>query len=101
MGALAERLADKLVITNDNPRSEAPQQIFDEIVAGLVRKDAAIVIEDRAAAIAWVVNQAASTDVILIAGKGHEIYQQIGNKRRRFSDHSIAAAALNAKDGIA
>ena len=96
MGRVAERLADKIVITSDNPRGENPQHIIDEVVAGLVRPGAAVVIEDRAAAIAWSISAAADSDVVLIAGKGHEAYQQIGAERVRFSDFAVALAALEA-----
>lgn len=100
MGRLAERFADKLVVTNDNPRSERPQEIIDEIVAGFARNDAATVIEDRAAAINWAISNAAAPDVILIAGKGHEQFQEIEGRRLRFSDHDIALTALKAKGGV-
>jgi UDP-N-acetylmuramoyl-L-alanyl-D-glutamate--2,6-diaminopimelate ligase len=94
MAKSAERLADSIVITSDNPRSEEPQRIIDEIVSGLDRPQLATVIEDRAAAIGWAIDQAAETDIVLIAGKGHENYQQIGAERRRFSDYAVAEAAL-------
>lgn len=96
MAKSAERLADHIVITSDNPRTEDPQQIIDEIVSGLTRPAQATVIEDRAAAIAWAIGQATDTDVVLIAGKGHEDYQQIGTEFRPFSDYAIAEAALAA-----
>lgn len=96
MGKLAERLADRVVITSDNPRSENPQHIISEVVAGLARPDTAVVIEDRAAAIAWSISQAAESDVVLIAGKGHEDFQQIGAERLPFSDFAMALAALEA-----
>jgi UDP-N-acetylmuramoyl-L-alanyl-D-glutamate--2,6-diaminopimelate ligase len=96
MGRCAERLADQVVITSDNPRGEDPQLIIGEINAGFVNPESAIVIEDRAAAIAWAISQAASHDVVLIAGKGHEEYQEIGAERLRISDYAIALAALEA-----
>lgn len=96
MGKSAERLADHVVITSDNPRTEDPHQIIDGIVAGLVRPDSATVIEDRAAAIAWTIENAAEADVVLIAGKGHENYQQIGGEHRPFSDFAVASAATAA-----
>ena len=96
MGKLAERLADRVVITSDNPRSENPQHIISEVVAGLARPETAVVIEDRAAAIAWSISQAAESDVVLIAGKGHEDFQQIGAERLPFSDFAMALAALEA-----
>ncbi len=93
MGRLAESLADNIVITTDNPRSESPNAIIDDILAGLDRPDAATVIEDRAAAIAWVVANAAPADMILIAGKGHENYQEIDGERLPFSDLAVATTA--------
>jgi UDP-N-acetylmuramoyl-L-alanyl-D-glutamate--2,6-diaminopimelate ligase len=96
MGKSAERFADHVVVTSDNPRSENPLQIIDAIVAGMARPDSATVVEDRAAAIAWTVSAAAETDVILIAGRGHEACQQIGMEKRPFSDYLVAEAALAA-----
>ena len=96
MGRRAERLADQVVITSDNPRGENPQLIIDEINAGFVKPESAVIIENRAAAIAWTISQAASHDVVLIAGKGHEEYQQIGAERLRISDYAVALAALEA-----
>ena len=93
MGRLAERLADKIVVTSDNPRNESPAAIIDEVVAGLSRADNAIVIEERAAAIAWAIANASPADTILVAGKGHENYQEIGGRRLPFSDFAVASAA--------
>ena len=97
MGKLAERRADQLVVSNDNPRNEDPAAIIAAIVAGLAKPDQAMVIEDRAAAIAWAINQAAAEDVVLIAGKGHENYQLLGGKRLDFSDYGAAFANLQAR----
>ena len=94
MGKLAERRADHIVITSDNPRREAPAHIIDDIVAGLRKPEQATVIEDRAAAIGWTIARAAADDVILIAGKGHEDYQLVGDERRDFSDYFTAKANL-------
>ena len=96
MAKLAERLADHVVVTSDNPRDEDPLAIIDDIISGLSRPGSATIIEDRAAAIAWAVRQADEQDVVLIAGKGHEITQQIGQTNRPFSDFMIAEAALAA-----
>ena len=98
MGKAAERLADHVVITNDNPRSENADAIVDDIVAGLAHPERAMIIEDRAAAIAWTIGQAADTDAILVAGKGHETYQETCGKRVPFSDYAIARKALAAKE---
>ena len=93
MGAVAERDADHAVITSDNPRSEAPEQILDAIVGGMSvaprLRDA-----DRARAIAAVLNEAADQDVVLIAGKGHETYQEVAGVRHPFDDRDHAAQAL-------
>jgi UDP-N-acetylmuramoyl-L-alanyl-D-glutamate--2,6-diaminopimelate ligase len=97
MAKLAERLADHVVVTNDNPRSEAPLDIVEGIVSGLKDASAAVVIEDRAVAIAWAIEQAGETDAVLIAGKGHESYQDIGGKHLPFSDLAVAAAAVQAE----
>jgi UDP-N-acetylmuramoyl-L-alanyl-D-glutamate--2,6-diaminopimelate ligase len=98
MGRLAERLADKVVVTTDNPRSERPEKIIDEILAGYQSAAIATVIEDRSAAISWAVDNAGPMDVILIAGKGHEEYQEVGTERLAFSDLALARAAAIAKE---
>ena len=96
MGRIAERLADRVVITNDNPRSEAPDAIFADILAGFTSPAAATIIEDRGAAIAWAVRSAGPGDIVLIAGKGHENYQLIGAERLDFSDFGVARDCLDA-----
>lgn len=95
MGRVAERLADRIVLTNDNPRSESAADIIDGILAGLQWPGRATIIEDRAAAIAWAIRNAGESDVILLAGKGHENYQLVGVERRVFSDYATAAANLD------
>ena len=94
MGALAERLADRVVATSDNPRDEAPGFILSQILAGVVGHDDVDVIEDRRAAIAHAVASAGARDVVLIAGKGHEDYQELSGKRVPFSDVAEAQVAL-------
>ena len=94
MGALAEQLADHVLVTSDNPRSEAPQAIIDQIVAGMSRAEVEI---DRAAAIRRCIAEASVSDVILLAGKGHEPYQEIAGVRHPFSDVNQAKAALAAR----
>lgn len=86
MGEIADRLADIIVLTNDNPRSESAQAILNDIQTGLTGLSECHVIEDRAAAIAYAVNHAVLGDMVLIAGKGHEDYQIIGDRRLPFSD---------------
>ena len=94
MGALAEQLADHVLVTSDNPRGEAPQAIIDQIVAGMSRPEVEI---DRAAAIRRCIAEASVSDVILLAGKGHEPYQEIAGVRHPFSDVDQAQAALAAR----
>jgi UDP-N-acetylmuramoyl-L-alanyl-D-glutamate--2,6-diaminopimelate ligase len=99
MGKAAEHLADRVVITDDNPRCEDADAIISDIVAGLAHPERATIIEDRAAAIAWTIEQAVDADVILIAGKGHEDYQESRGKRVPFSDYAIAEKALTVRGG--
>ena len=92
MGAIAERLADKIIITSDNPRSEDPQIIITDIIAGLksVNTENVIVEPDRAAAIAYLKTVANNNDVVLIAGKGHEDYQILKDRTIHFDDREEA-----------
>ena len=94
MGRVAERHADHVVITSDNPRNEAPGEIIAAIAGGLEHSENATLLEDRAAAIAWAIKEARSNDVVLIAGKGHENYQILGDERRDFSDFVTAKTTL-------
>ncbi|APR37041.1 UDP-N-acetylmuramoyl-L-alanyl-D-glutamate--2,6-diaminopimelate ligase [Paraburkholderia sp. SOS3] len=97
MGAIAERSADALVVTSDNPRSEDPQAIIDQIVAGMTQPSKARCIEDRASAILQAIRSAAREDVVVLAGKGHEATQEIMGKKREFSDQNHARLALAAR----
>ncbi len=90
----AAGLADRLVITDDNPRGEDPEAIAREILAGVSNRDAASVIRGRSAAIATAIGEAADEDCVLIAGKGHERFQLVAGERRAFSDAAEAEAAL-------
>jgi UDP-N-acetylmuramyl-tripeptide synthetase len=99
MAAIAERNADKVVVTSDNPRSEAPEAIVAQIVAGLSASSRAQVQTDRASAIAHAVLQAGVHDVVVIAGKGHEDYQDIAGVKHPFSDIAQAQAALAQRAG--
>jgi UDP-N-acetylmuramoyl-L-alanyl-D-glutamate--2,6-diaminopimelate ligase len=100
MGMVAARLSDVVVITSDNPRSEEPHRIIEEIKRGIpaggqgTRTPDVHTIVDRREAIERAVDQAESGDVVLIAGKGHEKYQQIGDRVLPFDDGEIARAAL-------
>ncbi|HKK13203.1 MAG TPA: UDP-N-acetylmuramoyl-L-alanyl-D-glutamate--2,6-diaminopimelate ligase [Gammaproteobacteria bacterium] len=94
MGRVAERLADRVVVTDDNPRNEDATQIVVDILAGLQAPDAVYVERDRGRAIALAVDRARPGDVVLVAGKGHEDYQQIGARRVPFSDREQVRARL-------
>ena len=96
MGAVASKSADQIIVTSDNPRTEAPSKIIDNIVSGTVGK---INLEqDRRVAINLAITKAAQDDIVLIAGKGHENYQIIGNERFPFSDQLEAQLALSMVD---
>ena len=97
MGGIAGRMADKVVVTSDNPRSEAPDAIIDEIAAGTAESPASIErISRRDEAILSAVTAASERDTVLIAGKGHETYQEIAGIRHPFSDIDHASTALAA-----
>ena len=96
MGRLAAELADELVVTDDNPRSEPPERIVADILTGIPHGIPATVEHDRARAIRVTIARSGPEDVVLIAGKGHEEYQIYGTERRPFSDRSVARAALEA-----
>ncbi len=96
MGRIAQA-ADHVLVTSDNPRSEDPHAIIAQIVAGMDAARPAQAIEDRAAAILSAVRHAAKNDVILVAGKGHEPYQEIKGKKLPFSDADHAQLALTAR----
>jgi len=96
MGKVVERLADNVVVTADNPRGENAREIAAGILAGFVDPGVVTVIDDRAAAIAWAVDAADPADIVLIAGKGHEDYQEVAGKRRLFSDYAVATSAAKA-----
>ncbi|MBB5444028.1 MULTISPECIES: UDP-N-acetylmuramoyl-L-alanyl-D-glutamate--2,6-diaminopimelate ligase [unclassified Paraburkholderia] len=97
MGAIAERLADNVVVTSDNPRSEDPLAIIEQISVGMQDASKARRIEDRASAILQAIRGAAREDVIVLAGKGHEATQEIMGKKRAFSDQDHARLALAAR----
>jgi UDP-N-acetylmuramoyl-L-alanyl-D-glutamate--2,6-diaminopimelate ligase len=94
MAAIAERLADVVIVTDDNPRSESGDAIVADILAGFERPRQVVVERDRGAAIARAVQQAGETDSVLVAGKGHEPYQEVDGVRHPFDDTQVAAAAL-------
>lgn len=97
MGEVAERAADTLVLTNDNPRGENPQKIIADIESGLRKPGKVIVETGRAQAIQLAVNSAKAGDLVLVAGKGHEEWQEIKGARVAFSDVEQVKQALNIK----
>ncbi len=101
MGEIVERYADMHIITNDNPRSEDPQEIVQQIRAGLKKPRRMPVILDREEAIRAALDVATKGDCVLIAGKGHEDYQLIGDQRLSFSDQKVVEQLLREQRGQA
>lgn len=87
MGEIAERLADGVLLTDDNPRHESGDAIIADIVGGM--RATPRIMRDRRAAIATAIREAGADDIVLIAGKGHEDYQQVGDERRPYSDREV------------
>ena len=101
MGAIAARSADQVVLTSDNPRSEDPLAIITDILEGVLGEEqhagrAPMVVADRREAIVATISSAVAGDVVLVAGKGHEDYQETAGRRIPFSDAAVAAEALSA-----
>jgi len=94
MGAVAADLADRIVLTDDNPRGEDPAAIVSDIRLGVGEHPRVSVMHDRRAALASAISKARPGDVVLIAGKGHEAEQIVGSERRVFSDRTVAAELL-------
>ena len=101
MGAVAERLADRVVLTSDNPRNEAPEGIIGQIRGGMNRPQDALCLSDRPEAVARAIAEAEAGDVVLIAGKGHERYQEVAGHRYPMDDRALARAALARRGGQA
>jgi UDP-N-acetylmuramoyl-L-alanyl-D-glutamate--2,6-diaminopimelate ligase len=99
MGEVAARLADRVYLTSDNPRGEDPQAIIEDIRAGMPSSAAVTVEPDRAAAISLALTEAATGDVVVIAGKGHEAVQLVGDRSLPFDDRAVARDALRALRG--
>ena len=97
MGRAVEELADRVIVTDDNPRNESPQKIVAEILAGMQNAERASVVHNREAAIEYALSQASADDLVVIAGKGHEQEQIVGNERRPFSDRHVVARLLQVK----
>ncbi len=94
MGRAAEELADRIIITDDNPRTEPAENIVAEIIEGLREPDKACVVHNRQAAIEYALTQAAADDLVVIAGKGHELEQIVGHQRFPFSDRHVVQRFL-------
>ncbi len=94
MAAVSESIADSIVVTNDNPRSEQPEDIAEQIMQGFKKPENVKVLLDRGQAIEWAINQAGENDCLLVAGKGHESYQLIGNQRLDHCDYQICSKVL-------
>ena len=94
MAAIAARLADQVLVTSDNPRTEDPEQILKDVVAGIPEGTPLRVDVDRAQAIAEAIAKAQPQDLVLIAGKGHEDYQILGTTKVHFDDREEAEQAL-------
>ncbi|MDX2463350.1 MAG: cyanophycin synthetase, partial [Porticoccus sp.] len=99
MGSIASRLADRIVVTSDNPRSEDPDAIIADICDGVDEACEAEVIVGRGEAIRFAIQAAADNDIVLVAGKGHESYQLIGAQKFPFSDQSQVRLALRQRGG--
>ena len=98
MAAAAQARADHVVLTSDNPRSEDPEAILDDIAAGLSASPSLTRIASRAEAISHAADHAAPGDVIVVAGKGHETYQIVGAERRDFDDRAVLRDALASRE---
>ena len=96
MGRAAEQLADCVVVTDDNPRTESSENIVSDILAGMNDPDKVNVVHNRQAAIEFALSQAASDDLVVIAGKGHEQEQIVGHERRPFSDRHVVERIMRA-----
>lgn len=99
MGEIAGRYSDFLIVTSDNPRDEEPMSIITSVLEGVNKSGCPhVVIEDRRAAIKYALENAKEKDVIVLAGKGHENYQEIGGGKRHFDEKEIVAELLEELD---
>jgi len=94
MGEIADKYADEIVLTDDNPRSESGSEIIKQICSAITRENSLTIEQDREAAISYALTHAAANDVVVIAGKGHEDYQLIGDKKLPFNDVDVARKVL-------
>ncbi len=96
MGRIARELADDVIVTDDNPRTEDPAKIVADIIEGIPGVQ---VEHDRAKAIRIAIERSGGDDIVLVAGKGHEDYQIYGTERRSFQDQSVVQAELGRRGG--
>ena len=101
MAREAEKIADVIIVTDDNPRGEDPVTIATDIVAGFSTLERARVVHDRAEAIRAAIQMASADDLVLVAGKGHEAYQEVAGQKIPFSDAEQVRHALNLNGGVA
>ena len=97
MAELAERHADRVLLTSDNPRNEAAESIINDMLQGIHEPDKVIIEMDRAQAISRAIAAANEDDIVLVAGKGHEDYQEVGGVRIPFSDRQVVQDCLEAR----
>lgn len=97
MAAIAEKLSERVIVTDDNPRGENGDAIIADIVAGFERPDAAVVLRDRRAAITRAISEASADDIVLVAGKGHETYQEVAGIKYDFDDMAAARDVLESR----
>jgi UDP-N-acetylmuramoyl-L-alanyl-D-glutamate--2,6-diaminopimelate ligase len=100
MGRIVSRSADVALVTSDNPRDEAPSMIIEEILAGADGQAEVWIEPDRRKAIRRAVEQARHADTVLVAGRGHEAYQEVGGARRPFNDAAICREELAMRRGV-
>jgi UDP-N-acetylmuramoyl-L-alanyl-D-glutamate--2,6-diaminopimelate ligase len=94
MGRIASRRSDFVILTSDNPRSEDPEKILRDVLRGIDKEKPYCVISDREKAIRYAIREMRPTDVLILAGKGHEEYEIRGGVRRFFSEKRIVAEAI-------
>ena len=94
MGEVAETYADRIIITDDNPRNEDGDAIISQVLSGISPETQVEVLRDRSSAISTAINEAKPGDVVLVAGKGHETYQDVAGERIIFSDVNHVRLAL-------
>jgi UDP-N-acetylmuramoyl-L-alanyl-D-glutamate--2,6-diaminopimelate ligase len=100
MGAVAEALSDVCIVTSDNPRSEEPQEILNQIVSGFKSPKAPLVLSDRREAILSAIKMARADDLVLIAGKGHETYQIFAHQTLHFDDRIVAKESVELAESL-